>query len=200
MWPPNQSAASSSKDDPTYPDSGPKKKLRAACDRCHHAKTKCSGGKPCSSCAASGQRCNYSETTRTGRPKGARNKKTLAQKEREQTEASSSCGNSARDQHPSLESSGSGYQLQVPVTSSYSQPGQPFTNQRLQDFDTMLLDAASNDGFGEDMSHSIDWSRLGEYLNYNTGAFMPTGGGLLSSVSISSTDPSATRLRIYARR
>lgn len=36
---------------------------------------KCSGGKPCSGCARSGQPCIYSEPNRLGRPKGSKNKK-----------------------------------------------------------------------------------------------------------------------------
>lgn len=53
------------------------KKLRTACDICHQAKMKCSGGNPCSGCGDSGYECFYSSSNRIGRPKGTRNKRTL---------------------------------------------------------------------------------------------------------------------------
>lgn len=53
------------------------KKLRTACDVCHQNKTKCSGQKPCVGCLQVGIECSYSVSNRIGRPKGARNKKTL---------------------------------------------------------------------------------------------------------------------------
>ena len=57
--------------------SSPLKKLRTACDVCHQNKTKCSGQKPCVGCLQAGIHCFYSVSNRIGRPKGARNKKTL---------------------------------------------------------------------------------------------------------------------------
>ncbi|KUJ11560.1 uncharacterized protein LY89DRAFT_227318 [Mollisia scopiformis] len=53
------------------------KKLRHACNSCHRAKVKCSRGTPCAGCAASGDRCVYSESNRAGRPRGTKNKRTL---------------------------------------------------------------------------------------------------------------------------
>lgn len=55
----------------------PKKKFRCACDQCHRAKIKCSGGKPCTGCVNSGSWCVYRESNRAGRPKGTKNKRTL---------------------------------------------------------------------------------------------------------------------------
>ena len=53
------------------------KKLRTACDVCHQAKMKCSGGRPCDGCRDSGYDCSYSVSNRIGRPKGTKNKRTL---------------------------------------------------------------------------------------------------------------------------
>ncbi|CZR60186.1 uncharacterized protein PAC_10082 [Phialocephala subalpina] len=65
--------------DPQQPQSGEQraKKLRHACNSCHRAKVKCSRGTPCAGCAASGDRCVYSESNRAGRPRGTKNKRTL---------------------------------------------------------------------------------------------------------------------------
>ncbi|QGA17794.1 hypothetical protein EYB26_005470 [Talaromyces marneffei] len=46
------------------------RKLRSACDICHQAKTRCSGGNPCTGCRNSGAECVYSVSNRLGRPKG----------------------------------------------------------------------------------------------------------------------------------
>lgn len=54
----------------------PSKKLRTACDICHQAKMKCSGGTPCQGCQGSGYECIYSVSKRIGRPKGTKNKRT----------------------------------------------------------------------------------------------------------------------------
>jgi hypothetical protein len=50
---------------------------RLACDRCHRGKTKCSRGTPCTLCDEGGRPCTYSVTSRLGRPKGSKNKRTL---------------------------------------------------------------------------------------------------------------------------
>ena len=49
-------------------------KLRAACDACHLAKSKCSRGLPCAECHQSGARCSYSPPNQLGRPKGSKSK------------------------------------------------------------------------------------------------------------------------------
>ncbi len=51
------------------------KKLRSACDRCHQSKMKCSGGMPCAGCFNPRENCCYSVSNRSGRPKGAKNKR-----------------------------------------------------------------------------------------------------------------------------
>lgn len=80
------------------------KRLRSACDNCHRSKIRCTGGKPCRKCsnryvahtlytlayftpacedmlilpgAQSSLECIYSYVAKLGKPKGARNKKTL---------------------------------------------------------------------------------------------------------------------------
>ncbi|KAF2869624.1 hypothetical protein BDV95DRAFT_608465 [Massariosphaeria phaeospora] len=54
------------------------KKLRAACDACHNAKIKCSGGGVmCAKCIKDKVQCRYSYRGNIGKPKGSLNKKTL---------------------------------------------------------------------------------------------------------------------------
>ena len=62
------------------------KKLRTACDMCHQAKMKCSGGNPCSACGDSRYKCFYSVSNRIGRPKGTKNKRTLERMSRNQSD------------------------------------------------------------------------------------------------------------------
>ncbi|KAG6362572.1 hypothetical protein INS49_007664 [Diaporthe citri] len=52
-------------------------KLRSACDFCHAAKVKCSGGSACDRCRAQDLPCTYSLAMRAGKPKGSCNRKTL---------------------------------------------------------------------------------------------------------------------------
>ena len=66
----------------------PTKKLRTACDVCHQAKMKCSGGTPCAGCRDSGYACCYSVSNRIGRPKGTKNKRTLDRMSRKRSGAS----------------------------------------------------------------------------------------------------------------
>lgn len=62
------------------------KKLRTACDICHQAKMKCSGGTPCQGCRSSDHACIYSVSKRIGRPKGTKNKRTADRASRQQSE------------------------------------------------------------------------------------------------------------------
>ena len=62
------------------------KKLRSACDICHQAKMKCSGGTPCQGCRSSDHECIYSVSKRIGRPKGTKNKRTADRVSRQQSE------------------------------------------------------------------------------------------------------------------
>lgn len=47
-------------------------KLRSACDKCHEAKVRCSGGIPCQGCLISRCLCFYSVSNPLGRPKGTK--------------------------------------------------------------------------------------------------------------------------------
>ena len=62
------------------------RKLRTACDICHQAKMKCSGGTPCQGCRGSDHECIYSVSKRIGRPKGTKNKRTADRISRQQSE------------------------------------------------------------------------------------------------------------------
>ncbi|KAI1452435.1 hypothetical protein F4805DRAFT_447533 [Annulohypoxylon moriforme] len=53
-------------------------RLRSACDSCHQAKIRCSGGNPCLTCLVSQTNCSYSPGNRLGRPKGSKNKRVVA--------------------------------------------------------------------------------------------------------------------------
>ncbi|KAI0124774.1 hypothetical protein BJ170DRAFT_635034 [Xylariales sp. AK1849] len=44
------------------------RKIRTACNVCHKAKMRCSGGNPCASCERAGCQCRYSISNRLGRP------------------------------------------------------------------------------------------------------------------------------------
>ncbi|KAJ5612322.1 hypothetical protein N7510_005516 [Penicillium lagena] len=50
-------------------------RMRSACNACHFAKLRCSGGSPCANCQISSQPCAYSLSNRLGRPKGVKNKR-----------------------------------------------------------------------------------------------------------------------------
>lgn len=58
------------------------KKLRSACDTCHQTKVRCSGGNPCQMCQHVRAECIYSPSSRKGRPKGTRPRKSLEQEKR----------------------------------------------------------------------------------------------------------------------
>ena len=73
------------------------KKLRTACDICHQAKMKCSGGSPCQGCRASDHECIYSVSKRIGRPKGTKNKRTTDRASRQQSEREKKAHKSERE-------------------------------------------------------------------------------------------------------
>ncbi|KAF3388835.1 C6 finger domain transcription factor gliZ [Penicillium rolfsii] len=50
---------------------------RAACDGCHAAKIRCTGGTPCARCARDNLKCHYSFKAKIGKPRGSKNKKTI---------------------------------------------------------------------------------------------------------------------------
>ncbi|KAK0739366.1 hypothetical protein B0T21DRAFT_362491 [Apiosordaria backusii] len=55
------------------------RKLRSACDACHRAKVRCTGGpgSTCSRCVKENTTCHYSYRAHLGKPKGSLNKKTI---------------------------------------------------------------------------------------------------------------------------
>ncbi|KAF2801058.1 hypothetical protein K505DRAFT_355138 [Melanomma pulvis-pyrius CBS 109.77] len=62
----------------TIPTGDRTKTLRSACDYCHKAKVRCSGGGiTCGRCERDNMPCHYSYPGRVGKPKGSKNKKTL---------------------------------------------------------------------------------------------------------------------------
>ena len=79
MWPSKKRPASLESTDRQDTSALTIKKLRSACDRCHQSKMKCSGGMPCTSCFGCGEDCCYSVSNRSGRPKGAKNKRNQEQ-------------------------------------------------------------------------------------------------------------------------
>ena len=71
------------------PSIAPPRRIRTACNSCHQAKIRCSGGTPCLGCQTSGTRCIYSTGNRLGRPKGSRNKRSRVQGNQNQAAGSS---------------------------------------------------------------------------------------------------------------
>lgn len=53
-------------------------RLRNACDACHKLKRRCTGTMPCENCASLGSSCFYSMAGRLGRPRGSKNRRTVA--------------------------------------------------------------------------------------------------------------------------
>lgn len=87
----------------------PSKKLRTACDICHQAKMKCSGGTPCQGCRASDHECIYSVSKRIGRPKGTKNKRTADRVTRQQLEKERKSHKSVRDSQVPVSTTSSGH-------------------------------------------------------------------------------------------
>ncbi|KAI0130234.1 hypothetical protein BJ170DRAFT_307253 [Xylariales sp. AK1849] len=68
------------------------RRLRRACNLCHQMKLRCTGTNPCARCQDTGCECVYALAAKLGKPKGARNKKTLQRlqnKEQATTETAS---------------------------------------------------------------------------------------------------------------
>ncbi|KAI1390568.1 uncharacterized protein F4822DRAFT_426415 [Hypoxylon trugodes] len=61
-------------------------RLRSACDSCHQAKIRCSGGNPCLTCLVSRGQCSYSPGNRLGRPKGSKNKRAVIKENKNKRE------------------------------------------------------------------------------------------------------------------
>lgn len=158
-----------------------RKKLRAACDRCHQAKTKCSGGEPCNSCSSSGDQCHYTAIIRTGRPKGARNKRTQAQmKDKQQAEVDYS-----RNRPPLIESHSGVFRLQSPASGPTKPLGQINLDQGPADFNDLLFDAASGDEFGAGAaSYAFSSDTFGDLLDYATGHSLQGSASVVRNVSL----------------
>lgn len=71
------------------------RRLRSACDVCHQAKTRCSGGEPCTACRNSGYDCVYSVSQRLGRPKGTTKHNAHRQRAANTSSAASATGTAA---------------------------------------------------------------------------------------------------------
>lgn len=123
MWPSKKRPASLETTDRQDTSALTYKKLRSACDRCHQSKMKCSGGMPCSNCFGSGEDCCYSVSNRSGRPKGAKNKRNQEQMSTAQQEEcpSISVMSAAHSSKPSQQFSQQIQQPTMPLTpSTYS--------------------------------------------------------------------------------
>ena len=164
MWPSNQAYHDRDYNDHHETQPPQTKKLRTACDRCHHAKMKCTGGMPCAGCSDSREQCCYSVSHRPGRPKGARNKRNFEQvtgKHRTKTLSSLSDASSLKysndtPQHPH------------PSTGAVT-PTQGILEDGLGDLESMLVDAASKNTL------SLSPSQLWEHLDFNE-VINPDGG------------------------
>ena len=91
------------------------KKLRTACDICHQAKMKCSGGTPCQGCRSSDHDCIYSVSKRIGRPKGTKNKRTADRANRQQLDKERKSHKGERESQVPVSTSSSG-QISRPQT------------------------------------------------------------------------------------
>lgn len=139
----------------------PSKKLRTACDTCHQAKMRCSGGVPCAACAASGHQCCYSVSNRTGRPKGTKNKRTIEQQ------------NQARNQQKEGRQPSAEIQTEMPPISTVDGPQQSSAafaacTDGAMSFDNMMVDSASSN----EMSYSLPGSESSFWDTISYG-FMP---------------------------
>ena len=83
----------------------PQKKLRSSCNECHSSKSKCTGGNPCRTCARLQIPCIYSVSNRMGRPRGTKNKKTLARLENAKEQTHSRSRSETQSQSQSQQSS-----------------------------------------------------------------------------------------------
>ena len=121
------------------------KKLRTACDICHQAKMKCSGGTPCQGCRGSDHECIYSVSKRIGRPKGTKNKRTTDRTSRQQSEKEKKNHKSERESHvpSSTPSAGQISRVQAHPLVFDKSAGQPPVMMGNISID-MLLENASN--------------------------------------------------------
>ena len=177
MWPSNQIHHDREYNYHHETQSPQTKKLRTACDRCHRAKMKCTGGMPCAGCSDSVEQCCYSVSHRPGRPKGARNKRNFEQvtgKHRTKNSSSLSDASSLRysndmPQHPH------------PPTGA-STPAQGILEDGLGDLESFLVDAASKNPL------PLSPSQLWELLDFNE-VINPDGGQMMTAEVNSTLNP-----------
>lgn len=98
------------------PDQKVGSKLRSACDHCHAAKVKCSGGPSCARCRIQDLPCVFSYACRAGKPKGSKNKNTLERhaRIRERYGARLSIGS-----YPESSTDGAGLPAQMDIASPW---------------------------------------------------------------------------------
>ena len=119
---------------------------------------KCSGGKRCSSCTDSGEDCVYSVQNRAGRPKGARNKKTIEQLNGKRRAAASVSSNLSSD----FDDLASHFEHQpAPML---LQP-QASVNGSPASYDNMLNDVVSKSESLDDLSIPTDTNELWDFFD-----------------------------------
>lgn len=133
-------------------------KLRSACDRCHHAKLKCSGGKPCAGCYDSREQCCYSVSHKPGRPKGVKNKRNFDQTGTRKTKTARS---GSRTSTKSLQNQHRQHSSSVPSM-------MPNQDDAMPDFNNTQLDGPLTTDMLQDMSASLTSSGYSELLDLET--------------------------------
>ena len=147
------------------------KKLRTACDICHQAKMKCSGGTPCQGCRGSDHECVYSVSKRIGRPKGTKNKRTADRANRQQLEKERKSHKIERESQVPVSTPSAGQISRAqtqPIAFDKSTGQQPVMMGSISI--DMLLESASNipyslpgsDGRGHFADHTNRWYDFGD--------------------------------------
>lgn len=114
------------------------RKLRLACDTCHQAKTRCSGGMPCTTCQNSRYECVYSISNQLGRPKGTT-------KNRRENSVHASNGREAFTNHNATQQQRTpphSSSTTTPTTTAAANLNSASIFKDLTTFDNMLLDAS----------------------------------------------------------
>ena len=174
MWPSNQTHHDRAYNNSHETQPPQTKKLRTACDRCHHAKMKCTGGMPCAGCSDSVEKCCYSVSHRPGRPKGARNKRNIEQvtgKHRAKTPSSLHDASSLKNSNDTPQP--------PPLSTGAVTPIQGVLEDGLDDLESMLVDSAWENPFSQSPS------QLWELLDFND-VINPDGGQRMTA-EVSST-------------
>ena len=154
------------------------KKLRSACNRCHQSKTKCSGGNPCATCASAKEPCYYSLSTRTGRPKGARNKRSSEQRNsKSQIEGDAAQGNASP-----IETNDGAFQLPYPASRPLTPPDASLDHSLMQ-LDNMLSGEPSNDEFAQGNPFPMNSNALSNLLDYNVEQNMQRSESMMTKVT-----------------